>query len=264
MAGGRGVRENFARFFEEPTREGLREVLRNHVGEADELDFKREWPEQSKLAKHVLGLANFGSGGCIVAGVNQGDGGSLDPVGIPALKDKTALLGGIAPFLPNELAAQLEVLDFPFEDSEYPTLKGKAFQVLFVPDDPGHLPFLATKAGDQVNANFVYTRRNTGTEPANNAELQRIISRRLESGYSSRRELDLREHLEQLRVLYEQTGRPDPGGTGNGAAALLSWALFGQDAAQKVIESSPESFGQFLAQVIKEKKRRIEAELDLL
>jgi hypothetical protein len=58
---GRAFREAFARFFEEPTREGLRELLRENFGEANELDFKREWPESSKLAKHVLGLANFGA-----------------------------------------------------------------------------------------------------------------------------------------------------------------------------------------------------------
>ena len=262
MAGAKGAREDFARFFEGPTREGLREVLRNNVGEADELDFKREWPDSSKLAKHVLGLANFGGGGCVVVGVEQAAGGRLDPVGMDTLKDKTELLGGMDRYLPDELARQLEVLDFPYRDSEYPTLKGKTFQVLFVTDDPQHQPFLASADGRHVSANAVYTRRNAGTEPANHEELQRIISL-LETGYSSRRELDLREHLEQIRVLYEQTARPDPGGSGDGFAALLGWMVFGPDTAREVVENSPEGFGRFLARVIAEKKRRIEAELGL-
>jgi len=62
--------EAFARFFEAPTREGLRALLQENFGEANEIDFKRELPEGSKLARHVLGLANFGEG-CIVVGVEQ-------------------------------------------------------------------------------------------------------------------------------------------------------------------------------------------------
>ena len=263
MAVTKGVREDFARFFEEPTREGLREVLRNNVGEADELDFKREWPEGSKLAKHVLGLANFGGGGCVVAGVEQAEGGRLDPVGVDAVEDKTKLLGCMARHLPHDLARQLEVLDFPYQDSEYPTLKGKAFQVLFVPDDPQHLPFLAAADGKNVKANVVYTRRNAGTEPANHAELQRIISRRLETGYSSRRELDLREHLEQLRVLYEQMARPTPDNSGTAGAALLGWLVGGQEMARKMGEPSPRSFEGFLWSTVERKKRLIEDELGL-
>ncbi len=50
----RGYNEAFARFFESPTREGLRDLLRDNRGEANELDFKRTWPRASKLAKHVF------------------------------------------------------------------------------------------------------------------------------------------------------------------------------------------------------------------
>lgn len=95
-------------------------------------------------------------------------------------------------------------MDFSYEESEYPKLKGKSFQVLFVEDDPTHLPFAAVKDGPHVRGNAIYTRRGVATEEANYEELQRIINRRLETGYSSRRELDLKTHLEQLRVLYEQ------------------------------------------------------------
>lgn len=263
MAATKGVREDFARFFEEPTREGLREVLRNNVGEADELDFKREWPEASKLARHVLGLANRGGGGCVVAGVDQTPEGHLDPVGMPALADRTDLLGGMAPYLPDVLERQLEVLDFSYQDSEYPALKGSAFQVLFVPDDPRHLPFIAARDGKNVSASVVYTRRNAASEPAGNEEFQRIVNRRLETGYSSRRELDLREHLEQLRVLFEQMARPTPDNSGTAGAALLGWLLGGPEMARKVGEPSPRSFAGFLLSTIERKKRLIEDELGL-
>jgi hypothetical protein len=177
------------------------------------------------------------------------------------LKDKTKLLDGIAAYLPDVLRRQVEVLDFPYPESEYPTLKGKTFQVLLVPDDPEHLPFVAARDGEDVNATVIYTRRNMATVPVDHEELQRIISRRVETGYSSRRELDLREHLEQLRVLYEQLGRPDPGGSEGGVGVLLGAVVGGPDLAQKMLESSPESFGKFVWRVIEKKKQLIESEL---
>jgi len=53
-----------------------------------------------------------------------------------------------------------------------------------------------------------YTSRREGqTERATHDELQAIINRRIESGYSSKDELDLRKHLEHLKILI--TARPD-------------------------------------------------------
>jgi hypothetical protein len=139
---GRGLGEAFARFFEAPTREGLRALLQENFGEANEIDFKRELPEGSKLARHVLGLANFGEG-CIVVGVEQEEG-VLNPVGLSAPTDKTEILSGLDNYVPGTLIRRVEILDFSYEESEYPKLRGKSFQVLFVEDDPTHLPFLST------------------------------------------------------------------------------------------------------------------------
>jgi hypothetical protein len=63
----KGLHEGFARFFEEPRRENLRELLRDTAGEYSHLDFKREWPETWKLARHILAIANSG-GGSLVSG----------------------------------------------------------------------------------------------------------------------------------------------------------------------------------------------------
>jgi hypothetical protein len=55
--------EAFTKFFEEPTRDKLRELLKNNVGELDNLDFKESFPAKDKLAKHLLAMANvMGSG----------------------------------------------------------------------------------------------------------------------------------------------------------------------------------------------------------
>lgn len=261
---GKGFGEAFARFFEAPTREGLRDLLRESVGEANELDFKREWLEESKLAKHVLGLANFG-GGCVVVGIDQGEEGALNPVGLPVLTDKTDVLSSLNNYLPDTLMRQVEILDFSYEESEYSKLKGKSFQVLFVKDDPTHLPFLSTKGGRHVTNNRVYTRRGVATEEASQDELQRILSRRLETGYSSRRELDLRTHLEQLKILFEQTAPYNSvfkggfAGIGEVATRLM----------QRYAEQVPnpnypkEDYETFVVRAIARKKQRIEKELDI-
>jgi hypothetical protein len=258
---GKGYREAFARFFEAPSREGLRDLLRENLGEANEVDFKREWPEKSKLAKHVLGLANFG-GGCIVIGVRQEEG-DLHPDGLSALTDKTEILSNLGNYMPDTLMRQVEILDFPYQESEYPKLKDKSFQVLFVEDDPLHLPFVAMKGGTHLRGNAIYIRRGVATEEANHEEFQRIINRRLETGYSSRREIDLRTHLEQLQVLYEQVS---PYHVKN---VFEEKFLRGMSIPNVFAQRVPnpryptEDYETFVSHAIARKKRRIERELDI-
>ena len=86
----KSLHEEFTRFVERPTREGLRSLLQHNVGELAHIDFKESWPEPSKLARHVLGFANSG-GGIIVVGMAESDE-SLSPVGVAKLVDKTDIL----------------------------------------------------------------------------------------------------------------------------------------------------------------------------
>jgi len=58
--GNKGLKEEFVRFFKDPSRESLKDVLKNHLGEQDDYDFKKDWPEYPKLARHLLALANYG------------------------------------------------------------------------------------------------------------------------------------------------------------------------------------------------------------
>ena len=125
-------------------------------------------------------------------GVREREEGALDPVGLVSLTDKTDVSSALDNFLPETLVRDYEILDFSYEASEYPKLKEKSFQVLVVEDDPSHLPFVAVRDGASVSSIAIYTRRGASTVVANYEELQLIISRRLETGYSSRCELDLR------------------------------------------------------------------------
>lgn len=198
--------EAFAKFFEMPTREGLRELLRSSIGETDYLDFKESWPEPSKLARHVLALANSG-GGALVVGIAQETNGALIAVGLSSIKDAAQLVPQLASIVPKTL--EYQVLDFAFAASEYPSLVGKSFQVLLVEDDPKNLPYLALRDAEGVRCNAVYVRSGTSSVEAGQNELQGVINRRIETGHSSQASLDLEKHLSQLRTLDERRDAND-------------------------------------------------------
>lgn len=244
------LHENFARFFEKPTREGLRELLRTNVGETDQCDFKHDWPLLSKMARHILGFANSG-GGVIVLGVAQKDDNSLQTTGLNSLLDKAQVEDGIRKFIPNGM--RYEVLDFSYEASEYHAIIGKKFQVVLVEDNPTHLPFVCPSDGGNIRMNAIYVRRGTETVEASHDELQQLINRRIETGYSSSRELSLQEHLEQLRILYKQI-----------LMYTVSPVLRGIMKLHLSIPVYPEEdYEQFIARMIESKKRLIERNLGI-
>ncbi len=241
------------------------------------LDFKQEWPTHPKVARHVLGLSNFG-GGAMVIGMAERDDGSIEAVGLPGLTDKAKLTGGIAKYVPERLWRAVEILDFAFEESEYPALKGKAFQVLLAPNDPTHIPFLCTSDGEGIRKAAVYVRRGTSSEEASDEEMQNILNRRLETGYSTRSEIDLQTHLEQLKLLYSQiqlqrtrTIYP-PGYYDNVfsrfkqfSTAAFALESLGQNLPKPEVVDNPhypkESYEAFVGKLIRKKKIRIEVEL---
>ena len=138
----KGINETFARFLDDPTRTRFRDLMRDHVGESQQLEFKEEWITGAKLAKFVLAMANTG-GGCVVMGMKEVGDGSLDPAGLPALRDKADVTNDVMRGqVPEDLAVQIETADFAFKDSEYGALVGKSFQVMIVPFLPEQLPFV--------------------------------------------------------------------------------------------------------------------------
>ncbi|HLF85913.1 MAG TPA: RNA-binding domain-containing protein, partial [Nitrospiria bacterium] len=193
-----------AKFFEAPSRESLRDLLRNHIGELNDYDFKGQWPAYPKTARHILGFANSG-GGCLIVGVEERDDKTFDPVGIDQLRDKADVQKGIQKCIPAQL--KYEVLDFTYEASEYPKIVGKKFQVVLIEDHPQYIPFVSMSDGDGIRASAVYVRRGTSTEEVNYEELQKMINRRIEKGYSSQGEFDLEKHLAELSVIYSRIPR---------------------------------------------------------
>jgi predicted HTH transcriptional regulator len=265
------INEEFAKFYENPTREGLRDLLKNNLGEFPNCDFKEQWPVFSKVARHLLGLANSG-GGCLIIGVAEREDKSLESAGIGAFIDKAKITDGVKKFIPNILLTNLQILDFSYEAAEYPTLVGKKFQALLVEDDPEHLPFLAAADGDGINNNAIYVRRGTATDAANHEELQRVINRRLETGHSTKVEIELQTHIEQLKMLYSLINKYRVRVTGGimqqTVAAMLKNTDLNSIVGQREKVLNPlypkESYEEFIARMIDRKKRRIEIELDVL
>src|SRR3989337_2634025 len=110
--------EEFAQFFEKPTRESLRELLKNNVSELPNCDFKTQWPALPKVARHLLGIGNSG-GGCLIAGVVEKADGTLEPEGLEKLTDKANIVKGVEKYVPTALLANIQILDFSHEASEY-------------------------------------------------------------------------------------------------------------------------------------------------
>jgi len=266
----KGLFEEFTQFFEKPTREGLRQLIKKNVGELSYCDFKQQWPTYPKLARHLLGLANSGNS-CMVIGIFENEDGTLDPKGLEILIDKTEIFNGVKKYLPNVLLTNINILDFAYKASEYPTLIGKRFQVVLMEDDPNHLPFIATDNGDGIRNGAIYLRRGAATEEATYEELQSIINRRIATGYSSQREIDLHKHLEQLKILYGHIDKFHVITSGGLAETLSKMATTIQAASLfgTIKEKIPnpqypkEDLETFIVNMIEKKKKRIEKELNI-
>jgi predicted HTH transcriptional regulator len=239
--------EAFAQFFEKPTRDRLRELIKQSIGETDYLDFKAEWPDLVKVSKHILALANSG-GGALVLGLNQTDEGNIETIGLTAFTDKVDVAKTTRKYVPTNV--QYEVFDFSYTDSEYPPLKGKMFQVVLVEYSEKFLPLLSLKDGNGIKANVAYVREGTESTEANHEQLEHLINLRIESGYSSTHTLDLREHLDQLQVLYKARKGNDPLRL---ASMVAMEGFFGNPLKE---------YYQFVEHMISAKESRIRKELE--
>lgn len=254
----KGIFEAFAKFFERPTREGLRELLQTNYGEQDNLDFKRQWPSMPKIAKHILGFANSG-GGCIVLGVEQ-ENDVLDAIGLKSLVDKAEVEKGVNRYIPTDV--KFNVLDFSYTSSEYEKIVGKKFQVVMIEYKPQLIPFISKGEGDGLKKDIIYVRRGTNTIPATYEDVQRLLNTRIETGYSSKSELDLEQHLAQLKILYANVNRFKYYGGINVMLQTAGGLMLRGEA--KPNEAYPEEdFEGFITRMIEVKKKRIEKVLNL-
>lgn len=255
------LHEDFTKFFESPTRDGFRVLMQNHFGEQDFLDFKSEWPEMSKMARHMLAIANSG-GGLIVIGVTE-ENESLEANGVKEKLDKAQIDNKIKKYV--SLNLEYEVLDFTYSASEYESIKGKSFQVVFVEYDETHIPYISKSDGIGIKKNMIYIRRGTKSEEASYEELQNLINSRIETQYSSQPEIKLEEHLSQLKLLYTHVRKYSiiyPNNPFKNISGLATRALYGEP--EEVVNSHYplEGYDAFISRMIDLKKNRIERLLD--
>lgn len=194
----KGLKEAFAVFFEDPSRESLRKLLIDHTGEYDDLDFKSELVSAPSLAKHIIAMANK-AGGVIVFGVKEIEKGKYESVGLE-LNDKTQFLRDINAYVPEKLI--YNVIDFSFTETEYAAIKDKSFRVVIIEYTPEYIPLLSKKDGEGIKKNLIYVRKNASSDVADYNDLQDIFNRRLETSFSSAREISLMEHFKELKDIY--------------------------------------------------------------
>jgi hypothetical protein len=263
----KSFKEDFAKFYEDPTREGLRDLLKNNLGEFPYLDFKGELPSFGKLARHLLGIANLG-GGCIVVGVAERDDKTLESKGLNKIVDKKNIIDGIKKFLPYVLLQNIDIADFVYDATEYEAIKGKKFQVIFVSGDPKHFPFVSMSEGDGIRKNAIYARHGTSSEEANYEELQSIINRRIETSYSSQGEIDLRTHIEELKSLYSYIEKGYVVSKKEASNLLKLYMPSLKELKDLEYVRNPnypeEDVEKFIAKLIEKKKKRIEIIIDVI
>lgn len=199
-----------ADFLKDPVHANLKELLLRNTGETDFLDFKAKWIDLSKLAKHILAIANSG-GGCIVVGVSQKDDGSssLDGLSDEEFLDKADIDNKLEHYLPKWLTYRTE--DFIFDHTAEEPLKNKKFQVLIIEYDTKYVPYTSIVSRGELRYGAIYVRQGTKSLEASHEKLVEIIIRKVQAGGSDSTELSLQEHLHQLKQLYHEHNKQGNG-----------------------------------------------------
>lgn len=263
----------YDQFLQEPTKENFRKFLQENCGEMDEIDFKEQWIEKGQLAKTMLAMANSG-GGVIVFGVREEQDGVITPIGLENFEDKANINNQISKYIPP--AMYYEVFDFSYNAAEYSAVENKKFQLLVINDTPDRLPFISTNSTTDLEKDTIYVRRGTKCEKATRAEIEDIINQKISSIFKETSDLSLSEHLEQLKLLYDELpkkinvlikkGQPHPlFETMGKIAEIFANSYGGKDVYEE--QENPnypdESYEAFISRMINMKKLKIEKVLDL-
>ena len=249
---------------QEPTLDKFREFIKNHTGEHNSIDFKKQWIEGNQLAKEMLAIANSG-GGVIIFGVTETEAGSIDVGGLEELKDPADVSNEIKNYLSSDL--KYELFPFSFTTSEYKELEGRHYQMMVIEDRPEFIPFMAKKESGSLKPNAIYVRRGTSCEIANQEEIREIISRRINYAHPLNGEpLDLGTHLEQLKTLYGSIDKEKVSYTfawGSALSSFSSLILGGEKKSEPNPLYPDESYDEYVSRLITAKKNKIERVLDL-
>ncbi|WCN38634.1 RNA-binding domain-containing protein [Aneurinibacillus uraniidurans] len=220
-------------FLLDPTHDTLCDLLLHNTGETDFLDFKAKWIDLTKLAKHILAIANSGGGSIIVGVGQQADGSSsLDGLSNQDFLDKADVDNKLGNYLPSWVKYRTE--DFIFDGQASAPFTDKKFQVLIIEYDPKYVPYTSIISRGELRYGAIYIRQGTKSIEASNEKLLEIILRKVKAGDAYSTDLTLIEHLTQLKHLYAERNR-----------------------------QADDDYERFIERVIERKQRRIEQVLDV-
>lgn len=257
----RSIKDIFYEFFQEPSRENFTKLLNHNTGEQNNIDFKKVWIRDEKLAEIILGMANCG-GGAILFGIEEKEDGTVEVIGLEKVEDKANITNKIKKFLPENLT--YTVLDFDYSGEEYSKLKDKKFQVLMVESKDEELPYIWNKDSNGTEVGCVFVRRGTTTCKANSYELKNLIEKRIRASYTEGSSLELDEHLKQLKILYNYIPRNRTYfSLGENWSKLLVGLTSSTMTSEKNENYPDEEYEEFVKRMIEQKKMKIEKVLDL-
>jgi predicted HTH transcriptional regulator len=186
-------------FFTSPTKDDFPDIIQVDK-EYDALEFKEEWHEKSKLAKHILAFANEG-GGVIVYGVEEKDDGTYVSAGLEDPVDEAKFGDKVEKYIPDNAHPLYALETFRYGDVYDDAISGKTFQVVFVDGASEAAPLVSTNAGNNIDDATIYIRRSTKSERANYQEVQLLLRKRRESGIE-KSTAELYEELREQKTLY--------------------------------------------------------------
>ncbi len=192
----KSIKETFAKVFETPDRVNFRNLMKDLTGEYNDLEFKQQLIEYSKLAKHILAMANT-NGGIICFGVSEKDN-RLEPTGLDKTVDSTKIKEKLRKYLPHELEYETCPINYD-ENVEWRKLKNKSFLMIIIEFTPEHIPFLPMKDADYFKRTTILCRAESSSRECTYNDLKDIFSKRVQTNTSTA--LSSRD-LEDLRLLY--------------------------------------------------------------
>ena len=195
----KGIKEKFAKLFDDPNRETFKIALNNLTGEYDDLEFKEQEIDVHTLAKHILAFANT-SGGVICLGVKESDNG-LIPNGIDNSSDSTDLKKKLSKYLPYNLDYEVHPIDY--DDNElWEEVRNKSFKIITVEFTPEYIPFMPMKGSADYDRTDIFCRKNSSTNRCEYDDLQNILNKRISA---SQNILNINRELNELELLMKRT-----------------------------------------------------------
>jgi Putative DNA-binding domain len=233
----------------------LKNTIEQAYGETDFLDFKEKLIKEDQIAKIIIAMANAG-GGTVVFGIDD----NKKPVGIQdeEIKDPTDFHKKLSAYLSPNLLYHWQGISYK-DDETYGDFSGKTFFVCHIPKQDRYIPFIAKKSSNDINNRVIYIRKNTSTDTADNEDLEKMFRNRIIEQYEDLTNIDLEEHLQQLKKLYDATYRR------RGVSVLEHFPEIGGSLLIKKDNKfyPKETYEEFIANMIDKKKRRIEIVLEV-